>query len=54
MNEKLKAISIRLKPDLMDRIDKIAVPKRMPRTTWVYQAIMDRLKKDEKEENDLD
>jgi len=54
MSEKLKTISIRITPELMNRIDSILVPKRMPRTTWVYQAMMDKIKKDEKENNDLD
>jgi predicted transcriptional regulator len=54
MEEKLKAISIRVNSEIMDRIDNIVIPLRIPRTAWVQKAILAQLKKDENEKNDLD
>ena len=50
MNADLKTISVRISPELMARVDNIIVPKKMPRTTWLFQALTERLEKDEEAE----
>jgi hypothetical protein len=53
MTEK-KSISVQLEIDVVDMIDQLRKPKRLPRTIWLYHAIMDKIEKDNKERNDLD
>jgi len=52
MKKDLISISIKLEPETVEFIDKIVVPRRMPRSAWLYLAVKDRLKKDENTEGD--
>jgi hypothetical protein len=49
MEEETKAISMKLEITIVDKIDMLRKSKRLPRTAWLYQAILDKIKKDEEE-----
>ena len=47
MSEELKSMSIKVEKEIIERIDVLRTPKRMPRTSWLFQAIMEKLGRDE-------